>query len=318
MSDSNSHRVFVHMGLHKTATSALQQHYFNTLDKINFLTTRHPDSEILLKAILRDDPINLDSKLIRSSFDKLMATDKANLISNEALSGPPFSGLVEGGYDHRSSVLSNLSNVLPDARIILVLRRQDRYAGSLYRQYVKSGGTRDIERYYGYNQSRPACFNRNRFDFRTYIQHITETFGRDRVLVLLYEDFVSDLPGFLSNMSDFVGIDFPVKTIKRENKTSFGSFGINVTRYMNFIIRNLVNPGAPLPGIPIKYRKGRGFKLENLSPVELIHDHWKWGSGGKNSMRYDSVLERILDEQREGNRQLSLEYNLDLERYGYC
>jgi hypothetical protein len=240
-----------------------------------------------------------------------MSDEKTNLLSNEALSGPPFAGVIERGLDHRSPIIANLRAVFPDARVIIVLRRQDTFVRSLYRQYVKSGGTDTIRRYLGLDGRHLPAMTLDRFEFSTYLRYLFECFPAG-VLVLTFEEFVSDQPRFLSRFCEFVGTDIPDVTLKRENATRLGYFGMNVTRVLNFLLHSVVNDG-PIPGIP--YRKDG--RWHQRSVVEYLHDHWPGRPSSNKGSPLVEVGNEVWERFRENNRQIDRELGLGLDKFGY-
>jgi len=304
--------IVCHLGLHKTATSTLQEQFFPACQGLNLLTTLDPTVRQFIHGVTRKDPLYFNTSESRVLIESTLSNDSVNLISNESLSGPPFAGVVEWGLDHRSPVLRNLSAVFPDARIIIVLRRQDSLSRSHYRQYIKSGGTERIRRFYGLDRSdRPPIMSLDRFRFSPYLRLLAECFG-SRVLALPFEQFVQDQDEFLRRVCEYLGVPKPNVPLSRENATRLGPLGIDVTRRLNFAMRSLVNRGL-VPGLPFR-RNGRWAQV---SIVELIHDHWP----GRPPRDKDSNLartgEEILTMFRGDNLELDKEWNLGLKEYGY-
>ena len=306
------HNVAIHLGLHKTATTTLQHQLFPQCEDIELFITHRPELRSFIDLCARKDPLYFDPEQARSLLLPKFRTDALNLISNESLSGPPYAGLIEFGLDHRKPVIQNLCKALPQAKAFIVLRRQDKLAKSLYRQYLKAGGTRRVQRFYGFDERpEPGLMSLDRFYFKPYLDFLRAEFT-DGLLVLTFEDFVRDSKSFLAKLADFLGVQFPEIELKRENATTLGPFGLELSRLLNHGFRNLCNPGGMLPG-PTVDQFG---KQQSKSPVELFFD-WYPGKGKKGDSKVDYIYLDILDRVKEDNRKHDKEYDLGLAEHGY-
>jgi len=305
--------IILHIGLHKTGTSSLQRHYFPACKNLNLLTTRIPEVYEFIHMITKKDPIYFDKKIAYELIRNKLSHEYPTLISNEMLSGPPYSGVIEAGLDHRSPIILNLRNVFPNAKVIIVLRRQDGLARSFYRQYLKSGGTKRIRRFYGMEgKHRLPLMSRDRFLFLPYIDLIKSSFPSG-VSIMLFEEMVADQATFLSKIINFIGVANPAIALEKENVTAFGPFGLEVCRIMNYLFRNMLNPGGIIPGIPRRQNDRHKF----ISPMELIHDIWPRRLFSRTRGQIYEVGNEILKQAREDNINLDKKYNLGLGKYGY-
>ncbi len=311
MSESGS--IILHLGLHKTATGTLQRQFFPACDGINLLTSRVPGMRRFIAYVTRTDPLYFDRAHAHSMVGAVADPRKPNVISNESFSGPPYAGVIEGGLDHRTPVLQNLRAVFPHARAILVLRRQDTWARSLYRQYLKSGGTRTMRRFFGLcDAANPPLFSMDRFLYSPYVQAVHGAFPAG-VLILTFEEFAADQQRFLGSIAEFIGCPLPRITLRKENVTSLGPLGMEVTRYLNHLFRSLLNPGGLIPGYPIT----RAGQRRRVSPVQVLHDRWPWRRPPRPWSEPHQVGQEILQRVLDDNRRLDERFGLDLARYGY-
>ncbi|MGH8241823.1 MAG: hypothetical protein ACRETY_00575 [Steroidobacteraceae bacterium] len=304
--------IICHLGLHKTASGTLQRQFFPACAGLNLLTTLDPAVRQFVHAVTRKDPLYFDHHEALALLAGRLRDDRVNLLSNESLSGPPYAGVAEGGLDHRSSVLQNLKAALPDARVVLVLRRQDSLAHSLYRQYLKRGGTARVDRFYGMSAAhQPPMMSLDRFCFSPFVRCVFESFG-SRVLVSTFEQFLKDQQSFLERLCQFIEVERPDIKLDPENATRMGPAGMEVTRLLNFAFRGTLNQGI-LPPLPIR-RRGRWMRV---SPVELMHDHWPGRPGSRPDSTSNRVTREIWEMYREDNRQLDAEFRLGLGEFGY-
>ena len=301
-----------HLGLHKTASGTLQRQFFPACSKLNLLTTLDPTVRKFVHAVTRKDPLYFDPQEALSLLAGRVRGDRVNLLSNESLSGPPYAGVAEGGLDHRSPVLQNLRAAFPDARAVLVLRRQDSLARSLYRQYLKRGGTAKVDRFFGLaTDLQPPMMSLDRFCFSPFVRCVFESFG-SRVLVLTFEQFLRDQQSFLEQLCRFIGVERPDLKLDSENATRMGPAGMEVTRLLNFAFRGTLNQGI-VPRIPIR-RRGRWMLV---SPVELIHDYWPGRPGSSQDSAFNRLTSEIWEMYREDNRHLDVDFRLGLAQFGY-
>jgi hypothetical protein len=304
--------IVCHLGLHKTASGTLQRQFFPACDGLNLLTTLDPVVRQFVHEVTRRDPLYFDPGRALALLSARMRNDQINLLSNESLSGPPYSGIAEGGLDHRSPVLQNLRATFPGARAVLVLRRQDGLARSLYRQYLKRGGTAKVQRFFGIGaRHQPAMMSLDRFCFSPFVHCVFESFG-SRVLVLTFEQFLRDQQAFLDKLCGFIGTARPDIHLEAENATRMGAVGMEVTRLLNFAFRGMLNQGI-VPRLPVR-RRGQ---WRRISPVELIHDHWPGRPSSRKDSAFNQVTNDIWERYREDNRRLDERYRLGLGEFGY-
>jgi hypothetical protein len=304
--------LICHIGFHKTASSTLQHQFFPACANLNLMTTLKPNVREFIQLVTRQDPLYFNPNEARAILGRELSDREVNLLSNESLSGPPYSGVIEWGLDHRSPVLANLHAAYPDADVIVVLRRQDGLARSLYRQYVKRGGTARIQRFFGMDGSgKPPLMSLDRFRYLPLLRYLRAHF-KSRILILTFEEFVRDQDGFLDRLCAFLSVARPDIQLKQENVTRLGHFGMEVTRIMNFVFDNMLNRGI-IPRIPT-VRYGRRAKV---SVVEYIHDHWPGRTRRDESSPLAQVSRQIWLDSQEDNRQIDRQFGTELARFGY-
>lgn len=306
-------KIVLHIGLHKTATTTLQEQFFPECEGVRLFTTKDRQMKSFVEYVVKKDPLYFKSEDAHAIISAAVSNKKINLLSNELLSGPPYAGAIDRGLDHRSTILSNLGKVFPEAKVILVLRRQDSLAKSFYRQYLKSGGTRSIYEYlWGKEGVRLPIMSPDRFLFGPYVDEVFRLFPRGGLL-MPFEAFVENNEFFLRKITDFIGVPYPANiSLRRENATVLGEFGLEVSRILNYLFRNQLNPGGILPGLPSSKKEGSRF----ISPVQILHDKWPGKSGNMKGLVYHEC-QKVLENVRQDNRSLDQKYNLGLDRYGY-
>lgn len=304
--------IYIHIGLHKTGTTSLQRQFFPACNGANYLTGSSPAVTAFEQAAVTTDPIYYDAEGERKLIWPHLRHDRPNLLSREAFSGALYAALIKHKLDHRSPILANLKASLPEARILVVLRRQDGLSRSIYRQYLKSGGTAKIGHFYGIQDKRASLFPLNRFRFDPYIEQLKECFPSG-VLVLLFEDFLRDQTAFLSKICTFMNVPAPDVKLTKANQTTLGSAGMETSRIVNKFFKSQLNPEALLPGIP----RIRGHRLEWVWPSSILHDRWPFRTDISKESQLHKIGNEILERVRDDNRSLDERYHLGLDKYNY-
>jgi hypothetical protein len=165
-------KVFIHVGMHKTGTSFLQNEVFPNIPNICYsgkvdLTTHVEENRI-------------------------------NLFSDENLDGGSYR-LFNSWHD-RYHIANNLKKMFPDAGIIICLRDEKTWVVSAWKQYVLSYFGHSFVEYFERTSRESLDFIR----YATYLQHLFTN-----VLVLRYEDLQKDPERFVSSICDFMGVPHP-------------------------------------------------------------------------------------------------------------
>lgn len=299
--------VVFHIGLHKTATTTLQKDLFPACSGINHLTGQRPAA--FVSRVTTGDPAYISGEELRHGLYPSLDDERVNLLSDEALSGALYSGVGKRGLDHRTPIIYNLRSAFPEARLVVVIRRQDELAKSIYRQYLKFGGTEPAARFFGVQSAGEGIFPTDRFIFSPYLAALKDAFSKG-VLILVYEEFVHDPRSFLEKLCGFLGVSPPEVSLGRSNSTNLGARGMEATRIANRFFRNQLNPAGLLPGIPRRRQSG----WEWVSPVRVIHD--RWPGRARIDVKND-VFGKLFESCRHDNRRTDGLFGLGLKKYGY-
>ena len=134
--------VFIHVGLHKTASTFFQTEVFPHFENTICLTRPYTQqSRGFNKLQFADDTVYQPEEL-KIELEQINKENKNIIISDECLSGFP-----QTNYLNRSLIANRLNKFFPQAEIILFIRGQKNILLSLYNQYVKMGGTEPIHNY---------------------------------------------------------------------------------------------------------------------------------------------------------------------------
>ncbi|MCG8355203.1 MAG: sulfotransferase [Kiloniellales bacterium] len=178
-----------HVGYHRTGTNLLQNHLFPGLDAHIFRPSGSGWRFF-------DDPESFDEPAARDFFAAEQARNPARkplLISSERFTG------TEATDD--LTVAEKLHRLNPEMRIILVLRSQTDIFRSLYHLHVKGGGSLRHDAFV----ERMIGVGRCRYD--RMVERFQALFGRERVLVLLYEDLKRASDDFAAEVLRFLKLE---------------------------------------------------------------------------------------------------------------
>ncbi|MFV8755564.1 sulfotransferase [Nannocystaceae bacterium ST9] len=316
-----SKRIVLHVGLHKTATTFLQDRVFPELPGVAFVHPLHypqasdgPIERFMLELFFRNPAcIDLDRHraAIASWLDRVEA--QTVLISSEAIVGWPI--------ENHSNLANNselLHAVFPAAQVILVVRRQDKWLESAYAQLLKAGFSTSIERYVnwsprtrsfeGYNVGlyKGPNLDARDLDWAAFDRHYRRRFGEQAVLTLPFELFADDAPAFLRAIYEFLAVDEGPQPDTRERVNERWS-GVTAG------LAKLVNK-VPMPiKRAIRDRVGNEWHpasvfartIEPLLPKR------------KSSFVPEPIARALLELHRDDNRALAERIDRDLGRWGY-
>jgi hypothetical protein len=204
-------KIFIHIGMQKTGSTWLQT--------------------IVFPKIVSHDVVYKET--FRELISKLSEKDK--IISYENYVGYPhllkIRGL-NGWLETRKKSFSNLSELFPNADIILVVRKQSELIRSLYNQYIKVGGNITFYDYWMGNNN-PYAIERNALMYRDLICDIKKYFS-GRILIMNFDLFKNNKIRFFEVLSEFVGGLNPVDLKSDEVKIVNRSLPPNQIRALLF------------------------------------------------------------------------------------
>jgi len=304
-------KLFLHIGYPKTGTTALQKHFFPDLRKCGFYYAGYDEQ---------------DSRQIAGEFGRLVHHPQANsstprqlpqtsLISCEGIIFDCFRYLDATGNFSPLPVTGLAEKSLSAARsfgadniyIIIVLRRQGELSHSLYAQsfahYFRHAP--DLGSYAEYAKKIiDGDHIAGPYDFLSVVRNFYEVYGQDHVLVLFYEDLVTDQSDFLGQLAKFTGCDLPTR-IPAENVRRISN-GSRITQptslfdELSFLKRKLL-PNINLSG-------GKIIRLMQKIPV-------------RKSITIEArpdIAQKVTEAYRASNKQLGELLDRDLATLGYC
>jgi hypothetical protein len=306
-------RTLVHIGYHKTATNWFQRLYYPAVKNYHYVHRKRVRAAFLEDHAFQFDPARALARLEAPRSEGL-------ILCEEDLSGNLHNGGLFGFLS--KDITHRLHATLPGAEVVIFIRSQAEMIGSVYKQYVKEGGTHSPRRYlfpfeyldpHGFSPKKTPFFAFQHFDYRLLINHYRAVFGPERVHVFLYEEFSRNQAEFMAAFAARFGfeVDLPEVPTTRLN-VSNKKFSLWVSRLMNhFAYRNVMDKHY-FVNIPGMYR----LRLRVVAPL-LDRIAFFSGPAGARAVLGPALVLRIEDIYRESNRALQQELGLPLEKWGY-
>jgi len=207
--------IYLHIGLHKTATKFYQHNVFPFLDKENHIYNPPKLTQYLMDYLkAKKDEKDFIFKIFEEEKKDLLSLGKKILISREIMSGDLFSA-----YENWSCQMESLNKLFPEAKIIVSLRYQPDWLLSCYRESIHEHHYQRIEDF--------LCIDNNTFlkpkdfkkinphgfvrlyslnlDYEKMLKKLFSFYETKKVLVLFFEDFKMNKKEQLKNVLDFIG-----------------------------------------------------------------------------------------------------------------
>jgi len=234
-------QLYVHIGLHKTATTYLQVDVFPYLRGIHYIDGNDASLGPWKRRMYMQDPLIFDVEQARNEVLGHLKDEK-NLLSTEALSGSPM-----GQYRERDLILQKLKAMFPDARIILGIRAQSDIIWSLYKNYVRKGGTCRLDQMvdpYGTTLGRDFI-DLDTYKYGPYLDRIASLFGRDNLHIVVFEQLTTDRGRLLRGLLDFLGADLEAAATTEKRAVGISDEAVPVIRSLNnlFLARGRESAG---------------------------------------------------------------------------
>ncbi|EON75881.1 hypothetical protein ADIS_3638 [Lunatimonas lonarensis] len=291
--------VYVHIGIHKTGSTLFQKRIFNKLEGIYYVP--RDESLAFKKYILYTDDFEFDVEKAREIFNEIPKVDKQKkvLISDEELYGNPYWATID-----RKRNIDRLINIFaPNIKIIVFIRNQNTLLNSLYNQYIKTGGTANLNSFLSYKKY-PHCVNIEYFCFDKYLTYIITSIERQNIKIILFEEFKKNSRKTILDIIDFLKIPEPTIT---ENDLLTTNESINNTllpflRFTNKFTKSVKNPFSflnlkvHLSLRALTYKLSKIFPKDKKKPIFSMDD---------------------INHIKQSNKNLSEILNTDLSKYNY-
>ncbi len=228
MNSGKQPEIYFHAGLGRTATTFVQRSIFPKFKDIYYIQKKQ-----------------------YKNADQIIASTQAKkyLISHEFYSG----NIVDE--------LREFSKKYPDAKIIIVLRRQDKWMASHYKRSVKKGHPESFEEYIDLENDTGYRKVDDLFFFPK-IKEIEKLFNH-KPLILFHQDLKDNPQKFLQQILDYTGVKETRPISFKARHTSYSNKELRVRQW---VARNI-----PTKQIKFKrYKLWRLLRLLNMTPRYTI------------------------------------------------
>ena len=235
----------VHIGFHKTATTWLQREVFPRHPLLAPYVAGRVWNDPFLQAIVGASDREFDAERARATFEAglgrlgPLTSDSVVIVSAERLSGHAASG----GYDS-FRIAQRLHAVLPDARVLMVVRSQIDMIESEYRQLVGEGYRGRVDSLWTSDPWKAPHFDLGQYEYDTLVHEYQQQFGAENVGVFAYEGVVADRDRFLERLAVFLGVapfELGSDVVGRAVHPGLPNRGLGILRAMNQFRRSELN-----------------------------------------------------------------------------
>lgn len=302
-------KTVLHIGANKTASTTLQRCLFPYAKGLVYLgedCEGYEDIRAVMDSMVFDDDLHSrweDAKKIFADYKDKVKEDETFLYSNEDImtSRVP------------SQIAKRMKELLPDAEIVLVIRNQMTAVTSMYANhgaYLRGVPRNYFHRYVSFDQWMNHTFNFMNYSlldsyfYNQILELYEELFGKDKIHILFFEDFVKNKEKFVGQLSDVLNID---------KDEALKLLGNKVERRRNTMRE-------------YNYHKFRGWFFPSISFSKLlplggvakdILNKFLEGGPSASGFMTKKWEEKIFDLYKEDNARLAKKYNLPLKEYGY-
>ena len=307
----NQDKVLIHVGLHKTGTTWLQQRIFKALDGrfIDFCG----DLDLIYRELIVPEIVDFSTDRVRMAFAGLMQTAKAAkrlpVISGEALAGRPFHAKF-----HRAVVAQRIAETFPNAHILFTIREQTSIIRSMYGQYIRFGYSSSIHQFLQQppdGSSFAPILNMDFYDYEKMIEEYRQVFAPERIVVMPFERLIADPAWAMDLLERNTGFPIP-KTLPEANLEKASNPAWSALAYG--AVRNLnrfVSQDARWQDRRYRFNTNAiGYWVDRITPRVLrrrMDEHLT-----------QTVRDKIGDYYKLSNRNASKLIGVDLSEFGYA
>lgn len=232
-------KVYLHLGIHKTASTFLQKDIFSQFKGIMTYVPRDELVEFKKYILYTCDFEFKPSEALKIFTHTVRSRASSVIISDEEFYANPYISIMDRkrNFDRIKLVFGS------ELYCIIFLREQRALIKSLYNQYVKTGGSAKF-RDFIYYQKHPVNFSLSYLKYDCYIEYISNSIGHEKFQIILFEEFEKNKIDVLKEIMSFIGYNhtFSDKPQKIRINKSVPEKNLSTFRFWNKIIKSPKQP----------------------------------------------------------------------------
>ena len=331
-------KIVIHVGMHKTGTTTLQHDVFPNLPGVFYVGDNLPQRKAFiefLREVAWGNQAHFDLQDAMDRRTELLSNIREDivLISFEELFGDLY-----WNFPNNFVAAERLKSLFPEARILLVLRRQADWLESAWRQSLRCFQFRPLKPflYYGaggFGRRAPLDYRVGisalELDYRPYVENYARLFGAANLEVIPYEMSHRNPRLYYELIGKLVERDIPApdRASHRRNR-SFSGLACLIALVLNRLVVCRDHNCGLIPDRPgyrffdsrrhrgLVYRLAAGISARMSLPYilehyvdRLLYVDWRFMNAG--------MRDEIFAYYRDANRNLDEEFSIGLKDYNY-
>ena len=223
----------IHIGFHKTASTSMQEIIFKENKNLNLLNDSIDKKDLwFYKNFINLNSHKFSKEDFIKEFDKkfflkkIKNDKKFNILSDENLSGDPFSGI--DSY----LMMNRIFDCFENTKILIVIRNQLDMLSSLYSNYINNGGTTSFDAWIIGQETRWGMIF-EKLNYLSIIKDYYKLFTKKNVKVICYENLWNPENGLVSFFKE-LNINFYLAKDKKVLNRGRSLFLNKIFSFLNF------------------------------------------------------------------------------------
>jgi hypothetical protein len=310
--------LLIHVGYPQAASTWLQQFLFRDREAgFRWLGKKREGHPV--RQLVGAHPLDFDVHESRAQFEPLLEKARTAallpVVSYERFAGHPFGG----GHDSKE-IADRLAAVFPEGRVLIVIREQRSVIASMYKNYVRAGGSASLRQLLEpvvSKQARVPSFDFRYYEYDRLIRRYHALFGRDAVLVRAFEQFVDDPRTFVADILRFAGKPAGDEVIDRlrfevRKNTAEAAIRISAQRHIHRLAWRSELNQAPLLDSKLARAAARGaMRVAKTFPLPQ-------GLIDRSELSLRRTVGEIVGDRYAASNRVTAELaGIDLARYGW-
>jgi hypothetical protein len=291
--------VYIHLGLHKTASTFFQRKFYPNHHEFNYLHLRDKNTlGAFNQYVLRENDLFFKEEKAIEFFYQNLDQEKLYNEKRITLCEEQFSGFPLLDAYNRKRIFDRLHLIFPKAKYILVLRNQRDFIISMYAEYLKKGGQESFTNFLSVSNTHLNFSRGTYLHYYKYYDYISSVVGINNIQILYYEDLIDTPKYFFEIILNYFEVDFDIdlSILNRKENVSFSSSEYEKVRFLNRFCKTPYSPNHLLNRKKIKI-------LNAIIPFFLEKE------------KYELVVDDYINKINFSNELLP-EYNR-IKKYGY-